>query len=702
MDAGPRPDLAPPMPALEAAVSASSAVLSLVAEGIPDALRDGRRFVAWRAEHRPGQPKPAKMPYSPNAPKGASSTAPAEWVTFEDAVRYAQVAGLDGIMRAFDPADGLTGIDLDNCRDPETGELAEWAAAIVKRLDTYTEISPSGTGVKLWALGALPAQGRKRGDVEMYDRARFFTMTGRQLPGTPSTVGYRPDAVLAIHRDIFGDTAATTITPAAETDPDRAIPALEIGDAEVIRLASASPHNGPRFRRLWSGDTSDYAVDGNDGESEADCGLAELLAYYGGPDHDRIDRLYRQSGLYRDKWERKDYRERTIKRALDGKTRFYGDSIKAQPAAAGSDGAAVCTCAECPAVARVAYLEGRLLDRDDLLEYQQAIVRNKHAELESKTAFLSHLTSVLAKPNDEMSASTKIVALALAYETHFRADRGRTKLPLVALVERTGLSKNTVSTASRDLAERDGSPFERRVTREFRRDEDGAPQWVTTVEFAPRTESTAATLQAVAKLPAPVDKPKHGGSAQAAAQRQLVREWGRCDRHGNTDVTVRGHCPDCGEVVGERQMSRSEFAALNPKLGDPAPATVSDGLKGHKLGDPERDVPLTHQLGDPAPPPPIYPAEMAGTNQVCETHGRILTAEERKRGACEWCVKGVPFVRLVVPGQRPTDVWRCPAVMPTGRECRALEYRILPDGARRCQGRGHVTGGLPAVAGGSD
>ena len=214
-------------------------------EAVPPELRAGTRFVAYRFEDR-GDPKPAKMPYSPKTLKAASSTAPADWATFDLAVKYAQVAGLDGVMRAFDPADGMVGIDLDNCRDPETGELAPWAAEYVRRLDSYTEVSPSGTGVKLWAYGALPPHGRHKGDVEMYDRARFFTLTGRHLEGTPREVKYRPDAILAIHREVFGDAPE----PTAALDSDRPVPALELGDEEVIRLASESPHNGPRFRRL--------------------------------------------------------------------------------------------------------------------------------------------------------------------------------------------------------------------------------------------------------------------------------------------------------------------------------------------------------------------------------------------------------------------------------------------------------------------
>ena len=118
------------------------------ASTIPAVLTTGKRFVAWRYETRTGQP--TKVPYSPNAPKGASTTAPADWVTFAEALRYSQVAGLDGIGIVVTHEAGLAWLDLDHCRNPETGVVATWAAEYVKRLDTYTEVSPSGTGSSAW------------------------------------------------------------------------------------------------------------------------------------------------------------------------------------------------------------------------------------------------------------------------------------------------------------------------------------------------------------------------------------------------------------------------------------------------------------------------------------------------------------------------------------------------------------------------
>lgn len=237
----------------------------------------------------------------------------------------------------------------------------------------------------------LPPHGRKRGDVEMYGSeasktgpcGRFFTMTGQHLPGTPDTVGYRPDALLAIHREVFGDAPDLTAT---SDDPDRPIPALQIGDEEVLRLASTSPRNGEKFRRLWAGDSSAYAVDGNDGESEGDAALFETLAYYSGPDPDRIERLARRSERVREKWDRPDYLKRTIALVLRNKTRFYGDCIRppqADEAHAGTgDGHR-----DCPEANR---LRGLLLDRDDQIEQ----FRSCNATLSAKLTRVTELRAL--------------------------------------------------------------------------------------------------------------------------------------------------------------------------------------------------------------------------------------------------------------------------------------------------------------------
>jgi putative DNA primase/helicase len=94
-----------------------------------------------------------------------------------------------------------------------------------------------------------------------------------------------------------------------------------LADSELIQRAMHAA-NGEKFSRLWSGDTREYATPGNEGKSEADLALCSLLAFWCGPDEGRIDYLFRQSGLYRQKWERADYRALTLAAALD-RAEFY-------------------------------------------------------------------------------------------------------------------------------------------------------------------------------------------------------------------------------------------------------------------------------------------------------------------------------------------------------------------------------------------
>jgi hypothetical protein len=222
--------------------------------------------------------------------------------------------GYGGIGFVFTPEDDLCGVDLDKCLDPETGEIEDWAREVIGELDSYTEISPSGTGVHILARAALPEGRNRRGRFEAYDRGRYFTVTGRHLAGTPQTIEGRQEELQNVLRRVFGEESTNGHTkPVATTEPiDNGL-----SDSEVIQKALAAS-NGAKFSRLWNGDTEEYGS-----HSEADLALCGMLAFWTGGDAQRIDALFRQSGLYREKWDREDYRSRTIGEALSGKTEFY-------------------------------------------------------------------------------------------------------------------------------------------------------------------------------------------------------------------------------------------------------------------------------------------------------------------------------------------------------------------------------------------
>jgi putative DNA primase/helicase len=144
---------------------------------LPEELRQRRQWVVWRLEERDG--KPTKVPYIAGGSGKASSTDSLTWRSFEEAVQALETGRYNGIGFVFSSGDPFAGVDLDDCRDPETGELEEWAAKIVEAFGSYAEVSQSGTGVHIIVMGKAP--NKKRGKVEAYSSERYFTMTGRVL-----------------------------------------------------------------------------------------------------------------------------------------------------------------------------------------------------------------------------------------------------------------------------------------------------------------------------------------------------------------------------------------------------------------------------------------------------------------------------------------------------------------------------------------
>jgi putative DNA primase/helicase len=144
---------------------------------LPEELRQRHQWVVWKLEERGG--KPTKVPYIAGGSGKASSTDSLTWRSFEEAVQALETGRYSGIGFVFSSGDPFAGVDLDDCRDPETGELEEWAAKIVEAFGSYAEVSQSGTGVHIIVMGKAP--NKKRGKVEAYSSERYFAMTGRVL-----------------------------------------------------------------------------------------------------------------------------------------------------------------------------------------------------------------------------------------------------------------------------------------------------------------------------------------------------------------------------------------------------------------------------------------------------------------------------------------------------------------------------------------
>jgi putative DNA primase/helicase len=157
------------------------------AGAIPDDLKELDQWVLWRREERNG--KQTKVPCQPNG-KLASSTDSKTWRSFSEicAAWQQKPKKFAGIGFVFTSDDPLSGIDMDDCLD--SGVLKPCARLVVERFhDTYSEVSPSGKGIKIFAKGKLPGGGKRKdfGDhaIEMYDQGRFFTITGQIFNGAP-------------------------------------------------------------------------------------------------------------------------------------------------------------------------------------------------------------------------------------------------------------------------------------------------------------------------------------------------------------------------------------------------------------------------------------------------------------------------------------------------------------------------------------
>ncbi len=281
------------LPAEEAKPEQLPLLTSVVRPAIEE-LREFAQWVCWRygaVDLKTGKKK--KIPINPRTSANADHGDPLTWAFYDEALTFRASARVcDGIGFVFH--NDYTGIDLDECRDKETGEIEEWAWNIIRTFNSYTEISVSGRGVHIIVKGTVEAGVKRLLDghkVEMYSTTRFFTWSGEQLLGTPGAIAARQEQITELFLRI------SPPTPVIDTSQASASIATEADDQALLERALQDE----KFARLMAGDTSEYGGD----ESRADLALVRKLAFYTGNDRDRIDRLFRQSGLMRPKWDEK-------------------------------------------------------------------------------------------------------------------------------------------------------------------------------------------------------------------------------------------------------------------------------------------------------------------------------------------------------------------------------------------------------------
>ena len=211
--------------------------LSLRPEAIPESLTSIPRWLLWKyiKKKKPdGTVFWTKVPFQCDGTP-ASTTNPATWCSYEEALDAWMVGDFDGIGMTLG-AD-VQGIDLDDCRDPETGELSELAKEVLDRIDGYAEVSPSGTGIKLFAKTNLDgSRTKKEMGVELYREGRYFTVTGQAMGGGHDDLSDEVQALDWLIERVWGESMSGLVLTGDAADLELALYRAPLEDWDIERV----------------------------------------------------------------------------------------------------------------------------------------------------------------------------------------------------------------------------------------------------------------------------------------------------------------------------------------------------------------------------------------------------------------------------------------------------------------------------------
>lgn len=274
-------------------------------ESVPSELTEYPNWIVWKKEvvknsdgsikvDENGEVKYTKIPYNPKTNLKASTNNSSTWADFN--IALAKEMEYDGLGFVFTNTPFM-GVDLDNI----SNEIAEFEAGnennifgqFYNQLKTYTEVSPSGNGVHLILKGKLPEGRKRKGNIEMYETARFFTVTGDQF-GEYEEVNDGTELIKPLHNKYLGNET--------QSKNDIPIPNPEGNSLTIEELTkkASNAKNGDKFKALFfDGDTSQH----NGDDSAADQALINIMWWWTNGDPDKADEWFRQSALMRDKWD---------------------------------------------------------------------------------------------------------------------------------------------------------------------------------------------------------------------------------------------------------------------------------------------------------------------------------------------------------------------------------------------------------------
>jgi putative DNA primase/helicase len=291
---------------------------------IPAELRNTPQWILWRSEKRDG--KKTKVPYQIDG-NMARSNDKRSWSTFPTIIKYFKQGGYDGIGFMFSKNDPFIGIDIDGCVSNK--ELNDLAKDIVNTVDSYTEYSPSGEGIHIIAKGKIPlpgpGTGRKNPELglEIYRHGRYFTFTGNSLEGKNEVID-RTDEFKILFSRYLEEKQKPTQTKVNRHTKMNELPASELWEKMF------SSKNGKTIQDLFNGNLI------NGDHSSSDLALCNHLAFWTDKDPNKMDSMFRESNLVREKWDKqhssdgRTYGQMTIETAIVSTSSTIADFYEQQ------------------------------------------------------------------------------------------------------------------------------------------------------------------------------------------------------------------------------------------------------------------------------------------------------------------------------------------------------------------------------------
>lgn len=270
-------------------------------DNIPIELQQLKQWVGWKKGAREENGKITKLPINPHTGKMAQTNNKNTWGDMMTAIIAVEQYGLDGI--GFVLGDDYFGVDLDDCDE-------ELKKEFIEQMQSYTELSQSGNGIHIICKGTIPKSARTKG-VEIYQGSRYFVMTANVIGNYDIIDG--TERIKSLYDKYINEKRKPSLTPTLVSSPYNE--PISLDDTDLLIKAQNS-RNGQHFSLLMNGQWEAFYPS----QSEADLAFATLLSFWSGRDAEQMDRIFRMSGLYREKWDRRQsgstYGELTIQKAI--------------------------------------------------------------------------------------------------------------------------------------------------------------------------------------------------------------------------------------------------------------------------------------------------------------------------------------------------------------------------------------------------